>query len=122
MRGSVYYQSAVLTKTIFKEGVKKEQKVDPENKYFGHVSSYKTMDTYKKVWENFFNYLMEHWKLKNFELITTEQIDAYFQYKIEYYPSKNYLEKISSALGKLEIALNEYSLHKYDNPIVYDLK
>jgi hypothetical protein len=30
-------------------------------------------------------------------------------YKIEYYPSKQYLEKISAALGKLEIALKLFS-------------
>ena len=29
-------------------------------------------------------------------------------YKIEYYPSKQYLEKISAALGKLEIALKTF--------------
>lgn len=120
MRGSVYYQSSVLTKIIFREKVKKEQRIDPLNDNYGCVSSYETMETYKKVWENFFNYLKEHWKIKNFELITSEHIDAYFQYKIEYYPSKQYLEKLSSAIGKLEIALNRYSLQKYKDPIKYN--
>jgi integrase len=120
MRGSVYYQSSILTKIIFKEGLKKEQRVDPLNEYYGCVSSYQTMETYKKVWENFFSYLREYWKIKNFELITQEHIDAYFQYKIEYYPTKQYAEKLSSSLGKLEVALNKYSMQKYKNPIKYN--
>ena len=80
------------------------------------------MQSYKKVWDNFFNYLKEHFKVKNFELITSEHVKSYIEYKIEYYPSKQYLEKIISALGKLEIALNRYSKDKYDNPITYDFK
>lgn len=74
------------------------------------------------IWINFFNYLKEHFKVKNFELITNEHVKSYIEYKIEYYPSKQYLEKIISALGKLEIALNRYSKDKYDNPITYDFK
>ena len=46
--------------------------------------------------------------------------------KIEYYASKQYAEKISSALGKLEFALNKYSIEKYKytnkEPIKYDFK
>ncbi len=84
------------------------------------------MDTYRKVWNNLFNYLLEHWKLKNCEMITSEHIEAYFEYKIDYYPSKQYAEKLNSALGKLETALNKYSQLKYKDtnkePIVYDFK
>jgi integrase len=80
------------------------------------------MESYRNVWNNFFNYLQEHFKLKNCELITDEHIKSYIEYKIEYYPSKQYLEKIISALGKLEIALNRYSKEKYQFPIIYDFK
>lgn len=120
MRGSVYYQTAQLAKMIFVEGAKKEQKIDPMHAYYQSVSSYKTMETYRNIWNNFFNYLSEHWKLKNCELITAEHVRSYFEYKIEYYPSKQYAEKLSSALGKLEIALNKYSKSKYEDPIAYD--
>jgi len=120
MRGSVYYQTAELTKVVFIEGAKKEERTDPNHSYYQCISSYKTMDTYRNVWNNFFNYLREHWKLKNCELITQEHVEAYFQYKIEYYPSKQYAEKISAALGKLEVALTKYSkIHSF-NPIVYN--
>ncbi len=67
------------------------------------------MQTYRGVWNNLGNYLKEHWNLKDFEKISAEHIEAYFEYKIEYYPTKQYVEKISSALGKLEIALTRFS-------------
>jgi integrase len=80
------------------------------------------METYRNVWNNFFNYLKEHFGLKNFELIAADHIQTYIEYKIGYYPSKQYLEKITAALGKLETALNKYSNNKYTNPIVYDFQ
>ena len=63
------------------------------------------MESYRNIWNNFFNYLLEHWKIKDFEKIESVHISSYMDYKIEYYPSKQYLEKISASLGKLEIAL-----------------
>ncbi len=122
MRGSVYYQTAELTKIIFFEGAKKINRIDPSHEHYQCIASYNTMDTYRRVWNNLFNYLQEHFKLKNCELITDEHIKCYVEYKIEYYPSSQYLEKITSALGKLEIALNRYSKAKYDDPIVYDFR
>jgi len=119
MRGSVYHQTAVLTKIIYVKGAKKEEKTDPAHKYYQHVSSYKTMEVYRNVWNNFFNYLKEHWSLKNCELISDEHVQAYFEYKIEYYPSEKYAKKISSALGKLETALNKYSMATREKPTVY---
>lgn len=120
MRGSVYHQTANLAKVIYVERAKKEERVDPEHDYYQCVASYSTMDTYRRVWNNFFNYLREHWKLKNCELITAEHVEAYFEYKIEYYLSKQYAEKISSALGKLETALTKYSKSYKDIPVIYD--
>jgi hypothetical protein len=73
------------------------------------VASFKTMESYRNIWNNFFNYLKEHWKIRDFEKISGEHVAAYMDYKIEYYPSKKYLAKISSALGKLEIALKLFS-------------
>jgi integrase len=120
MRGSVYYQSAELTKAIFAKGAKKEDRVDSGSPYFGCVASYKSMETYRNVWNNLGHYLREHWSIKDFEAITDEHISAYMSYKIEYYPSKQYLEKLSSALGKLELALRRYTLAKYGTPKEYD--
>ncbi len=41
-------------------------------------------------------------------------------YKIEYYPSKQYLEKISASLGKLEIALKNFSKNIHNENREYD--
>ena len=112
MRGSVYYQSSQLVKQIFQEGAKKEDKINPNHEHYQMVSSYKTMESYRRVWNNFFNYLLEHWKIRNFEKISSEHVQAYMDYKIEYYPSKQYLEKISAAIGKLEIALKNFNEFK----------
>lgn len=122
MRGSVYHQTANLVKVIFVEGAKKEERTNPNHEHYQCVASFNTMNTYRSVWNNFFNYLREHWKLKNCEFITEEHIEAYFEYKIEYYPSKQYAEKISAALGKLEIALNKYSAKMYRTPTIYNFQ
>ena len=120
MRGSVYYQSSQLVKQIFQEGAKKEDKINPNHEHYQMVSSYKTMESYRRVWNNFFNYLLEHWKIRNFEKISSEHVQAYMDYKIEYYPSKQYLEKISAALGKLEIALKNFSKNIHNENREYD--
>lgn len=120
MRGSVYYQSAQLTKIIFKEGTKKTERINPQNPHYQKISSYGTMQSYRQIWENFFNYLKEHWQIKNCELITEIHVVAYMEYKVEYYPSRQYLEKISAAMGKLETALNLYNTQFGKIKQVYD--
>ena len=113
MRGSVEYQTAKLTQKIFCKGIKKQERIDPNSSHFGTVSSYQTMSSYRQVWNNLFHYLREQWRINNCEKIEGIHIAAYMDYKIEYYPSKQYLEKISAAIGKLEVALKRYTLEKY---------
>lgn len=120
MRGSVYYQSAQLAKQIFEAGAKKVNRVDKNHEHYQKVASYKTMESYRNIWNNLFNYLLEHWKLKDFEKIEAHHIQAYMDYKIEYYPSKQYLEKINSAIGKLEIALKHFSLNVHGEKREYN--
>lgn len=120
MRGSVYYQSAQLAKQIFIAGAKKEEKIDPQHANYQKISSYKTMESYRNIWNNFFNYLKEHWHIKDFEKISSEHIIAYMDYKVEYYPSKQYLEKISAALGKLEVALKAFAKNIHNEERSYD--
>ena len=109
MRGSIKYQSSQLVKQIFKAGAKKIDRINPAHPHYKKVASYQTMESYRAVWNNFFNYLKEHWEIKNFEKISSEHIVAYMDYKIEYYPSRQYLQKISAAFGKLEIALTHFA-------------
>lgn len=78
------------------------------------------MESYRSIWNNFFNYLLEHWNLKDFEKIESEHVAAYIDYKIEYYPSKQYLEKISAALGKLEIVLKLFAKNIYNETREYN--
>lgn len=120
MRGSVYYQSAELIKTIFVEGAKKTERVDKMHPHYQSISSYKTAKAYREVFNNFFHYLREQWKIKDPLLITGEMVASYMEYKSEYHVSKQYLEKISSALGKLEIALNRYTLSQFGKTGDYD--
>ncbi|MFY4758187.1 hypothetical protein N3114_03680 [Aliarcobacter butzleri] len=120
MRGSVYYQSSQLVKQIFQEGAKKQDKINPNHENYQMVSSYKTMESYRSIWNNFFNYLLEHWRIRNFEKIEAHHIQAYMDYKIEYHPSKQYLEKISAALGKLEIALKLFAKNIHNKNREYD--
>ena len=120
MRGSTYYQTSILVKHIFSEGAKKTQKIDPDSKHYQKVSSYKTMESYRNVWNNFFNYLKEHWNLKNCELIKDYHVEAYMEYKLEYYPSVQYIQKISAAIGKLEIALKNFTKEIYGASRLYD--
>ena len=78
------------------------------------------MESYRAIWNNFFNYLQEHWSIKDFEKISVQHIAAYMDYKIEYYPSKQYLEKISAALGKLETALKHFAKNIHGVQKEYD--
>lgn len=120
MRGSVYYQSSQLAKQIFEAGAKKEDRVNPNHPHYQKVASYKTMESYRNIWNNFFNYLKEHWGIKDCEKIEAQHIQGYMDYKIEYYPSKQYLEKISAALGKLGIALKLFAKNIYNEEREYD--
>jgi len=78
------------------------------------------MESYRAIWNNFFNYLKEHWHLKDCEKIEAFHVAAYMDYKIEYYPSKQYLEKISAALGKLELALKHFAKNIHGEFKEYD--
>ena len=120
MRGSVYFQSAQLVKQVFELGAKKTDRVNPNHPHYQKVASYQTMESYRNIWNNFFNYLKEHWKIKDFEKIEAYHVQAYMDYKIEYYPSKQYLEKISAALGKLEIALKHFAKNIHGEIREYD--
>jgi len=120
MRGSVYYQTATLTKYIFHEGAKKTEKIDSGNEHYKKVSSYKTMESYRNIWNNFFNYLKEHWSFKNCELTEAYHVSAYMEYKLEYYPSTQYMQKISAAIGKLETALQYFTKDVYGQSKSYD--
>ena len=120
MRGPVHYQVRQIRDIIFKEGVSKKDRVDPTSKDYGCIASHSTKTSYMSVWENFGHYLREFWNLKDLEMIESKHVAAYLEYKIEYYPSKLYAAKLSSAIGKLEFALKKFSKQKYGETRPYD--
>jgi hypothetical protein len=120
MRGSTYYQARILLDEVFCVGAKKHERVDPMHPNFEKVGSFSTMNAYKNTWHNFFNYLREHWKIKDVELITGDHVAAYMDYKIGYYPSVKYIQRISASMAKLEIALKKFTLKVYGEERHYD--
>jgi len=120
MRGPVHYQVREIKEIIFCEGVSKKDRIDPESPYYGCIASHSTKKSYTSVWENFGNYLREFWNVKDLEAIESKHVAAYLEYKIEYYISKLYAAKLSSAIGKLEFALKKYTKEKYGISFEYD--
>lgn len=120
MRGSVYFQSSILCQNAFFEGAKKTERIDPNHFHYQKIASYKTMESYRNIWNNFFNYLREHWQIKDAEKINGEHVAAYLDYKIGYYPSVKYIQRISSAMNKLEFALKQFTLATYGRAENYD--
>lgn len=120
MRGSPYFQSAELIRCIFLPGLKKEDRSDPNSPHYQMLSSYQSAASYRRVFENLMHYLKEHWNIKDIEKIEEHHVLTYLEYKVEYYPSRGYLEKIVSAIGKLEVALNRFSQSKGAVQKIYD--
>lgn len=122
MRGSVYFQTAQLTKVIFKEGSLKVNRSNSKHADFQCVASYSTMEAYRQIWNNFGNYLREVWEIKNFERVERKQAEDYLQMKIQNGCSKQYIEKISAALSKLGIALEKFNMQYSKKKRIFDLK
>ncbi len=120
MRGPIHYQVRQIKEIIFREGISKKDRVDPTSQYYGCIASHSTKKSYTSVWENFANYLKEFWNVKDLEAIEAKHVAAYLEYKIEYYPSKLYAAKLSSAIGKLEFALKKFTQQKYGDSREYD--
>ena len=120
MRGSIYYQTSLLAKCVLKEGVKKESRVDRGSLDHKKVASFKTMETYRRVWNNLGLYVRDEFGIKDLEELTAEHIESYMLQKVDIAPSKQYMEKISSALGKLSYALYVFRAEVDKNWMSFD--
>jgi len=120
LRGSIFYQSSLLVKQIFQHGAKKIDRIDPNSDSYQKTASFKTAETYRTVWENFFKHLQENYQIKNFENIESWHVEDYMYTKIDSDISEQYLEKISSALGKLELALTKFTFNIHGIEKAYD--
>lgn len=120
MRGSTYYQTSLLAKSVFEKGARKQDRTDPCNYDYKKVSSFQTMETYRRIWNNFGFFLRDEFGLKDFEKIKDNHIESYILSKINTDKSKQYLEKISAAIGKLETALEYFSENVKNENKKYD--
>ena len=115
MRGSIYYQTSLLVKSIFKSGAKKLDRVNKESVAYKYVAAYQTMDSYRKIWNDLGNFIDDVYGIKDFELLTQIHINKFMHDKILNDISHQYLQKISSAIGKLEVALTKISVLYHKN-------
>jgi integrase len=120
MRGSTRWQTAQLAKAIFEAGISKEERTNPESDKYGKISSYKTMETYRDVWNDLGRFAKEKLGVKDFEEIKGVHVAAFMKSKIEEGASRQHMEKISSAMGALERALERFSEEKHGTPKEYN--
>ena len=109
MRGSIKWQVIQLVRIIFQEGLSKKERSNKESYYFQMVTQDTTMETYKLIWIEFGNFAKTHYKIKDIEDLDNTHIEQYLLYKISNTCAQQTLEKLSSALGKLEIALQKFT-------------
>ena len=109
MRGTIYYQTSLLAKVIFKEGALKVERIDPTHDSYLCVASFSTMESYRRIWNNLGKYLREVWEIKDFEKLEEKHVVDYLEEKLLSGISLQYAEKISAAIGKLEVALTRFS-------------
>ena len=119
MRGSIYFQTAALSKAVFQEGAKKQTRIDENHSNYKCLAGYESMDSYRKIWNNFGLHIYEVYGIKDYEKISNAHIIEFMKEKIFNGVSHVYLQKISSALGKLEFALTLIS-KQFNKNIVYN--
>ncbi|MDP3266275.1 MAG: hypothetical protein Q8M39_05570 [Sulfuricurvum sp.] len=122
MRGSPEFQAGNLARTLFRSGAKKIERINPEHQHHGKTGSYLTTETYKKTWINLFYFAKDYWKIKDCTQLNEDVIEDYLYDKIysDKGISQQYLEKLSSAIGKLEIALTHFMRDECGKESHYD--
>jgi len=66
MRGSIKWQTAQLARAIFEAGISKQERTNSESERYGKISSYKTMETYRDVWNDLGRFAKEKLGVKDF--------------------------------------------------------
>lgn len=117
MRGSVYYQVGLLAKTIFAPKTPKK-----EQKSTGYLANAQTIQTYKEVWNELAVYAQSIYHVKDLQMLTSEHIESYMLTKAHQNITEQRLELISSAIGKLEVALKKLDEQFRVETPVYALK
>ena len=109
MRGSIKWQVTQLVKLIFEQNISKLDRADKKSDRYNFVTQNTTMQTYKLIWIEIGVFVKQHCEIADIELLNNTHIEAYLNHKITQGISKQTLEKISSALGKLEYTLTLFS-------------
>lgn len=120
MRGSPEYQASILIRKLFREGCKKIERIDPTHQHYQKLSSYTTADTYKKTFITLLYFGKDHWKIKDCSKINSDVIEDYLYEKIDSGISQQYLERLSSAIGKFEVALKQFMREEIGEDRHYD--
>jgi integrase len=124
MRGSVVNQVQTVFKSIIHFGESKhEAKMEArENgaktwhdvgKNIG-IYSYATADSYRQIAIEAFSYIRENFNIKDITKIESQHINSYLESKIESNVKYSTFQKHSSAMEKLQVALEKYTNQKYD--------
>lgn len=106
MRGSIHYQTGELAKVLFMPGMSKY-----EQKSTGFIANAETLKTYREVWTELGAFAKDEFAIKDIQALASEHIEAFMIEKTYQDVSEQYLELISSSLGKLEIALCKLNAH-----------
>lgn len=120
MRGSPEYQASILIRKLFREGSKKTERIDPTHQHYQKLSSYITADTYKKTFISLIYFAKNNWKINDCTKIDSDVIEDYLHEKIDRGISQQYLERLSSAIGKFEIALKQFMREEIGEDRYYD--
>jgi integrase len=105
---------------VFAEGAKKIERIDSGHPYYQCIASYQTMEAYRRIWNNLALYLREVWEIKDLERLASIHIQDYCNHKIVGGASKQYAEKINSAIGKLEVSLQRFNEQFGSKKLTYD--
>lgn len=110
MRGSIYYQISVLVGAIFQAGAKKSDRVDSGHRDYRSVASYQTMQSYKKIWTDLGFFAKEVYEIRDLQRLDANHVYAFLQEKTASGISHQYLQKLVSAIGKLQTALERLNV------------
>lgn len=115
MRGSLFFQTGCLTKMLFSPNMSKI-----EQKQTGSLANAQTLETYREVWNELAIFTKSMYGIKDLQKLSSQHIESYMLSKASQNITEQRLELISSAIGKLQTALEKFSACYSDELQTYD--
>lgn len=115
MRGSLYYQTGELAKVLYMQGMSKI-----EQKQTGYLANAKTLETYREIWNELAIFTKSMYGIKDLQQLDSVHIQTYMLAKASQNITEQRLELISSAIGKLQTALEKFSTCHSQKQQTYD--